>query len=561
LIEALGSGSMTTTAAVQAEIERFLRSTEPEVLCVTGDWGVGKTFNWQTKLDQLRTAKQVGLGRYSYVSLFGINSLEAFKQSLFENLKFILPAGEAAFDRMLNGGNQLFRQGKKLVGALSAVPMVGDALTKVSSPFLFSSIRNQIVCVDDLERRGKDLSVKDVFGLISFLREQRGCKIVLLLNRAKFEPGSAEAKEFDDYFEKVIDAQVVFVPSESEAAAIAFRGTDPVSQLMAEYTVKLGVKNIRVLKKIERLILIVLTALKDPRPELVRQVVHTLVIFGWSKFDSGAKPPSMQFLKEGGILRTARDEPSTPEQERWDAIRVGYDFGYLDDFDRALFQFVEEGVLDEEKLVAEANKQTKLLERRDQAGSYEQGWRLLHDSFDDNADAVRAAILGGFERNIDVLAVRNLGEVAEFFSGLGDSASETRAIDFAEQHAPVPFWLQEDPWNRVIPNARINAIADQKRAAAKPTFDFERDLVEAAKTYDAEKLAWLAQQPPEAFLQLFESKTAEDLRRVILSALDYRKIANASDDMRAVVASAESALRTIGQRSALNAFRVKKYGV
>jgi hypothetical protein len=101
---------MTTTAAVQAEIERFLRSGEPEVLCITGDWGVGKTFNWQMILDRLRAAKQVTLGRYSYVSLFGIDSLAGFKQSLFENLEFILPEGEAAFDRMRARGNQLFQQ-------------------------------------------------------------------------------------------------------------------------------------------------------------------------------------------------------------------------------------------------------------------------------------------------------------------------------------------------------------------------------------------------------------------------------------------------------------------
>jgi hypothetical protein len=149
---------MTATAAVQAEIERFLRSKDPEVLCITGDWGVGKTFNWQTTFDRLRTAKQVGLGRYSYVSLFGINSLEAFKQSLFENLEFVLPEGEAVFDRIRARGNQLFQQSKKAVGAVTAVPMVGDAITKLSSPFLFSSIRNQIICVDDLERRGKDLT-------------------------------------------------------------------------------------------------------------------------------------------------------------------------------------------------------------------------------------------------------------------------------------------------------------------------------------------------------------------------------------------------------------------
>jgi hypothetical protein len=223
---------VTTTAAIQREIERFLRSEEPEVLCITGEWGVGKTYNWQLMLDHLRSARKIGLGRYSYVSLFGLNSLDAFRQSIFENMEFILPDGEAAFDRMLARGNQFFQQGKKAIGAISAVPKLGEAMGKIASPFLFSSIRNQIICVDDLERRGDGLTVKDVFGLISFLREQRSCKVVLLLNETKLE--SAAASQFSDYFEKTVDTKVVFAPTATEAAKIAFAGDGHLTTLISE---------------------------------------------------------------------------------------------------------------------------------------------------------------------------------------------------------------------------------------------------------------------------------------------------------------------------------------
>jgi hypothetical protein len=33
---------MTSAETVKKEIERFLRSPEPEVLCITGAWGVGE---------------------------------------------------------------------------------------------------------------------------------------------------------------------------------------------------------------------------------------------------------------------------------------------------------------------------------------------------------------------------------------------------------------------------------------------------------------------------------------------------------------------------------------
>jgi hypothetical protein len=82
----------------------------------------------------------------------------------------------------------ILKNSKQLMSAVAALPIpyLGEALAK-AQPLLFSAIRNQIVCVDDLERRGSGLSVKDVFGLISYLREQRKCKIVVLPNQRQLE--------------------------------------------------------------------------------------------------------------------------------------------------------------------------------------------------------------------------------------------------------------------------------------------------------------------------------------------------------------------------------------
>ena len=71
----------------KAEIVRFLSASEPSVLCVTGEYGVGKTFLWHSVLDELRKSGGLSLVRYSYVSLFGLNSLDDMKSSLFENME------------------------------------------------------------------------------------------------------------------------------------------------------------------------------------------------------------------------------------------------------------------------------------------------------------------------------------------------------------------------------------------------------------------------------------------------------------------------------------------
>jgi hypothetical protein len=63
-------------ALIESEIQRFLSAAEPEVLCISGHWGVGKTFAWNRFLSDAKAKQKIALKRYSYVSLFGVNSLD-----------------------------------------------------------------------------------------------------------------------------------------------------------------------------------------------------------------------------------------------------------------------------------------------------------------------------------------------------------------------------------------------------------------------------------------------------------------------------------------------------
>jgi hypothetical protein len=554
---------MNPTQAVQHEIERFLRSTEPEVLCITGAWGVGKTYTWQMALDRVCAARAIGLTRYSYVSLFGVGSLEALKLSIFENLEFLLPQGKTGFEWMLSGGNTLLKHSKKIVSVAGAIPKIGDALAK-TQPLLFTTIRNQIICIDDLERRS-GITVKDVFGLISYLREQRGCKIVLLLNQMKLDEDPESKKAFADYFEKVIDTRLIFAPTATEAVAIAIDGKDALSKLIAEYAIKLRIANIRVLKKIERLIHMIAPIVQSLDPVVLKQVVHSVTMFGWCKFDSGANRPSLEYLKRGAFERYVngkeRTEEPDKEEQRWDTITAEYEFGDLDDFDQVLLRFVDSNILDEDELLKYAKESEERYKRTSQAGSFENSWRLFRDSFADNEDEVCKALFDGLKGNFDVVSRANLDEAISILRRLGVPQMAEDLIDYAVENGSQAFWLPDDPFGRTLRDPRLKSVLAEKHEAAKPKLDFEKDLVEAAENMNPEKLAQLAQVPASDYLALFESRSGDQLRRVVLSALTYRRISNASDDMRAIVERAEEALRTIGSKSRLNALRVEKYGI
>jgi hypothetical protein len=234
---------------VESEIRRFLSSDEPEVICITGRWGVGKTYAWKTYVQDAQKSGKIALKSYSYVSLFGIKSLDDLKFAVFENLVKSSDIGIEPSIDTLQSNTAAAARGfvHRLIGKAQnlrwAQQYIGGA-----PPLLFSFVRKSIVCIDDFERRGNDLAPRDVLGLINNLKEVRKCKVCLILNDEELEHGE---EEFRKYLERVVDATLKFVPSPAECTHIALSGHTETDKWLAENCVTLGISNIRVIKKIE----------------------------------------------------------------------------------------------------------------------------------------------------------------------------------------------------------------------------------------------------------------------------------------------------------------------
>ena len=82
------------------------------------------------------------------------------------------------------------------------LPVAKNFADLVKSSY-FLSTRQQVICLDDLERKGTNLRLTDVLGLVSFMKEERSCKVALLLNSSELQGIDNDA--FDKYLEKVVD--------------------------------------------------------------------------------------------------------------------------------------------------------------------------------------------------------------------------------------------------------------------------------------------------------------------------------------------------------------------
>ena len=96
-----------------------------------------------------------------------------------------------------------------------------------SGNLLFASVvNNQIVCIDDLDRRRANIRIDDILGLVTSLRDERHCNVVLLLNEEKLD----DKDIFDCHFEKAIDSKLIFAPSASDSVEHGITSKDDIGK-------------------------------------------------------------------------------------------------------------------------------------------------------------------------------------------------------------------------------------------------------------------------------------------------------------------------------------------
>ena len=270
---------------VGKEIARFLRSSDPEVLCLKGKWGVGKSFAWDRYVRDAKSKGEIGLERYAFVSLYGVNSSDQLRLSIVENtIKREQIGQEFDLQSVLSDPLSSAQGGmRKVLSKIGYVPWWGKDLAALIQLSSFLTVRKQVICLDDLERKGDTLKIKEVLGLASFLKEQRDCKVVLILNDGAFEKD--ESDDFKLFFEKTVDSHVTFAPSAEECAQIALPDGCELHRMMRAHCTALSISNIRVIRRIERMARLLKQMLTDLHPQVLQDYLHEL-----GRLDHGTLP-------------------------------------------------------------------------------------------------------------------------------------------------------------------------------------------------------------------------------------------------------------------------------
>jgi hypothetical protein len=254
--------------SIEEELKRFIKSEnktdgpngqQGEVIALKGKWGTGKTHFWREIIEKYNDKK------YVYISLFGLENIEQIKTQL-------------ALETIKSFSENDLNLPKFVTDHLEAIgKTIGGISKKFFAPLPISSfslnlIENTIICFDDLERKGEKLRLEDFFGLVSILKEQKNCKILIILNNQNINDDI-----YKEYREKIIDSEILFSPDIRDTSKYIFNEETSEHSFIRDKCHQYDLTNIRTYIKIKNC-LAKLNAFFPPLHEDVRQTIIDSII-------------------------------------------------------------------------------------------------------------------------------------------------------------------------------------------------------------------------------------------------------------------------------------------
>lgn len=556
---------------IALSLKYLLSRPDPFICLIKGQWGVGKTFFIRKFVRECRD--EIAKTNFSYVSLFGIASIDELVQAIFVNsvstktLDTTLSDAISSDEALSTRAKYLLDRAKPLLARAGRLPIFGvNAMRDFTLGTMAQFFnRNSLIVIDDLERHSATLPVLDILGVITQLKEERGCQIIIVMNEDALKTKDDDSPYFETK-EKVIDQALTFEPTVDEAIAIGLSDYQGKNQFAAEQCRKLEIANIRTIQKIDsalRQLRDVLSGLNLTVPEpFDRQLQSTGVLAVWAyweriigiddleKLEPAASTMALLEEEQQGLSREQKD------LYRW-VRRYGYD--YSDDTDKMIIQFVKSGIIDSDEMRLRVQENDADLEKRRKNEAIERAWEAYR-TLKVNPDEVVTALYEAYVVGIEEARIANVAEAVWVIRELGHEDKADDLTDkFFKRAAPIDSYSIY-PFREMIADSKF--VERWKTETEKEVFD-ERNLDTTitsfySKRHAADDIKRLAQFTSDNFYEWF---TSTDNPRVFAIAKALRRIehrpAFVITETAQVEADVMTALRRIAGENKINEIRLR----
>ncbi|HGB0244305.1 TPA: hypothetical protein ACIUS2_000426, partial [Shigella sonnei] len=543
------------------------------VAVIKGDWGVGKTHYWNSFYT--KHSEGLDFNAYSYVSLFGVNSIGDIKKALYhcatpinekKYKELILSETDRTMIRYRNGfwGWLKYNSLSKFLIHFGKNDFFGFKTDNLLSSLEYKFVNNYLVCIDDVERKGNSLEVKEIMGVIDELARRKGCKVVLILNEDNLHDETAK-KQFLEYREKVIDVEIKYDPTPEKNLRKVFYETDSDFLLLKVLANDLGIKNIRILNKIKTSLVNLRNELSLAEDKVRESFINRLVLFSVVYY-SGVPGVDYALFKESiknihvfdHMLDDKKDDSVYSFINSLDVIYERAEIAFDDDIDF----YLKNGYLSTESnirgIIEEKNKQYKEHKALCDVNNV---WDIFSDSFKDNESEFISKIKCVINDNLSHIPVAHFIGLIDILNRLKidcDSYIEAYADAFVSQDDAYTAF--RNLYVEIFGNEKLGLLIQKKLMDKKPEeTNLENVLYKIIEgKFNHSDIAYLNSFSEDDYLKWILSRNQDALDLVRKGLLRFKSMQELTEEQQKITNKAIGALTKLASRSSLNKLRVSR---
>ncbi len=568
---------------IKQSLDAFFAS-DMQVAVVKGKWGVGKTYFWNEYINNYIKSPQCEQVAYSYISLFGKTSLKDVKQSIFHSSKPIKSEGiiDSNFDSSFEEESKIFNRLPWVRGAVEKskrnAPLLGW-LTKFSkdAPFVkqyatliasmeYGMVNNYVICIDDIERKSEALTVKEVMGLVDELAQRKSCKVILIFNEKSLD-SEKDKDDFNKYREKVVDIELNYDPPFDENLKCVISSDSAYYSKVLDLTKELNIKNIRVIKKIKRVVEDFWLVVEGQEQRLIEEWLTHVVLFCWSYYKSDGALP-FEFIQEqlhsNSWLSILSDEEKEEDEntKKYKSIATNLSLRSAT-YDKEIIELLNHGFSNMEMFKEKVSNISRDIESDITREALSRAWDIYSDSFKDNIEEFKSELHSIIKSDIDKINLNDFSSAIDVLEEYGEDVS-----GYIEEYVKVHEDALKnvdprDSWSiRRIKHAGLVGKIDSLREQSKSmTIDEVALKIAINSGWNPEDIEFLGSLSADDYYKWMMSAPEDMTTKIRGGLLTFRNLQTSNEEDRSkygkITSNVVEALKRVASTNDLNRKRVK----
>jgi len=507
---------------IKSILDNFFKHDEKKVLVIKGKWGVGKTFYWKKYVEFKKNFNEKII---SYVSLFGLEDIKDIKKDIFDNAEFI---------NKKNYKDTLKSLTKSTYSLVRLAPKIKD-FRNIGEKFENLIIKNFIICFDDVERKSDKLSLAQIFGLISILKEENNCRFILIFNEDLLSKN--DKSDLTKYREKIIDIEVLYDPSIKYNVDLIFNKSDYYDLILDTFN-ELEINNIRVIKQTKWNLDYFSQFLSQLEESLAMNIFQDVIYISCfhydNKFNFSIKELEDIYQKD---FLSLMDRTKTNENLNLASTNYRYS-----EFDEFIISYIVDGALNENEFKQNLDKINEIEKKDKILKQYSQIWKIYNSNFlGKEEDFISHAIIF-LDKYAHLLSYRQLDEICSFIRKIDEKINTNKWLDiFIENnlnnfsYEDLKLYIEKTSSSKIkeLVTHKMQEFRSKKSIKEIVYYIVEHqgwnniDLILLDSYSEDDYFKWISEESDanllgyiRAFLKIFNSTSSDELHKSIGSKLE-----------------------------------------